>query len=277
MAILREERERARRGQKTKVVTETDEVMKEFGGHQEGLDLSNESRQEVECLYPASLRIPALPLPKENCLLSRELMYIPDVVSVDEEEALWLTIQKQAEVDGWVSLKGRRSMMLGEHKDAKGNHVSKSLPNWLERVADQLPFFNHHEDGERVNHVLINQYDKEDGAIAFHTDGPSYLDRVCILSLGGPVVLSFRERLLSSEIGIKLDKGDIYQVIMAPRSLLIFSGDMYSNMLHGIEPLAEIVDSKCLNRHLCEKVYDVGQRTLARGDRISLTLRHAPR
>ena len=266
MAILKEEREKARQlkahGGHTSRATKKDES-------EESVDLSKE---EVECLYPVNIRLPALPVPKENNLLSNmgsdELMYFPDVVSVDEEEALWLTIQKQAEADGWVSLKGRQSMMLGEHKDAQGNHISQRLPMWLENISSHLPFFNL-DDEKRVNHVLINQYDAE-GSIAFHTDGPSYLDRVCILSLGGPVILSFRERLKTSEIGIKEDKGDVFQVKMEPRSLLLFSGTVYSDMLHGIDPQTEVVDSKCLNRHL---VPDPKQNV--KGERISLTLRHA--
>lgn len=258
MKILREERARQRQSMR---VGQDEEVPSSSGA------AKGKEEVEVECALPVSLNIP-WPIPRENELLddNGEFIYLPDVVTVDEEEALWLSVQKQAGIGGWVQLKGRQSLMLGEHKDALGNHVAVKLPRWLETVSSQLPFF---EDRTKVNHVLVNQYGEEDGSIAFHTDGPSYVDRVCILSLGGPVQLSFKERLRSSEIGVKEDKGVVYQVLMEPRSLLFFSGKTYSEMLHGIDPQEEIDDSLCLNKKLCKSEGYI------KGERISLTLRHA--
>ena len=261
LKILKEERARARR--------QNDEISKVVP-----IPLScGEKKEEedknltVECNLPVKLRIPPIPVPKENRLLDGdELIYLPQVISIDEEEALWLTVQKQANIEKWVQLKGRQSMMLGEHKDATGNHIMAKLPKWLEILSDQLRFF---DDNKKVNHVLVNFYNREDGAISHHTDGPSYDDRVCILSLGGPVQLSFKRRLKSSEIGIKEDEGVIYRILMEPRSLLFFSGKMYSEMLHGIDPEAEIEDAMCLNYNLCES------QPKSKEDRISLTFRHA--
>lgn len=41
------------------------------------------------------------------------------------------------------------------------------------------------------NHILINHYPKGIG-IMHHFDGPLYKDRVIVLSLGGPAIISFQ-------------------------------------------------------------------------------------
>jgi hypothetical protein len=66
---------------------------------------------------------------------------------------------------------------------------------------------------------------------------------------------------------------------MMPGSLLLFKGEVYENMLHGIDHESVLVDDKCLNRHLCPGLEDEEGRgssiEIERGARTSLTIRHA--
>jgi hypothetical protein len=48
-------------------------------------------------------------------------------------------------------------------------------------LNDQLPTYNH---------LLINWYPKGVG-IMHHFDGPAYKDKVVVISLGGPALISF--------------------------------------------------------------------------------------
>lgn len=77
------------------------------------------------------------------------------------------------------------------------------------------------------NHALINEYHPGSGIMA-HTDGPRYYPFVCILSLSGPCMFQFWkvvDRIKQPEMSL----------IVHPRSLLVFTGDTYSEMYHSIE------------------------------------------
>ena len=116
-------------------------------------------------------------------------------------------------------------MMCGSHYDSSRKRRIVELPSWLNSLARQFDGF--FDATKPVNHVLINKYEAR-GGIAHHTDGPGYLDTVAILSLGGPALLSFKERLKTEEIGQK-QAGIVHSVVMQPRSLLVFSGSVYSS------------------------------------------------
>ena len=95
-----------------------------------------------------------------------------------------------------------------------------------------------------------------------HTDGPTYVDRVGIISLGTPAVLSFRPKLSAQDIGISA-AGDVAEVLLQPRSLLVFGKDAYRDYMHGIT--AHSFDcigeyAPCLNK---------AQATVSDGDMVS--------
>ena len=143
------------------------------------------------------------------------------------------------------------------------------LPKWLKSLAGQLECF---DTTKPVNHVLINKYD-ESGGIAHHTDGAAYLDQVAILSLGGPVLLSFKERLKTEEIGER-QAATVHSVVMQPRSLLVFSGSVYSELLHGVEASSiDVIDHTTINKSSEEEGMRMGD-VVHRKPRVSLTMRH---
>lgn len=85
-----------------------------------------------------------------------------------------------------------------------------------------------------IDHVLINQYEATEG-ILHHTDGPIYLDTVAILSLSSSCLMTFRHKFRSEDIGKDENLGqDVFSVLLQPRSLLVFSGPVYSQFMHGI-------------------------------------------
>ncbi len=60
-----------------------------------------------------------------------------------------------------------------------------------------------------------------------HFDGPMYRDRVVVLSLGGPALITFQE-------GYSKDKQSM-KILLEDQSLHIFEKDAYGKYLHGIE------------------------------------------
>ena len=128
--------------------------------------------------------------------------------------------------------------------------------------------------------------------VVHHTDGPNYTNVSIIISLQTTAILTFRRKLGSHEIG-EVDSKDIYSVVLEPRSLLVFSNDLYDNYLHGIDTetqgkvLEGMRDNRidqsidkviCMNKHLCNKdVYNslVNNNTdINPITRVSLTIRH---
>lgn len=111
-----------------------------------------------------------------------------------------------------------------------------------------------------VDHVLINQYEATEG-ILHHTDGPVYLDTVAILSLSSSCLMTFRNKFNSEDIG-KDDSvsEDVFSVLLQPRSLLVFSGIIYTQFMHGIadgtDGICQIVGSTapCINMTLANVI-----------------------
>ena len=98
------------------------------------------------------------------------------------------------------------------------------------------------------NHVLINEYEIGDG-ILHHTDGPMYHDIVAIFSLSSSCLMTFKRKLETHEIDSSND-GDIFSVLLRPRSLLVFNNAVYTHYMHGIaNATSDIVGSTapCLN------------------------------
>jgi alkylated DNA repair protein alkB homolog 6 len=84
------------------------------------------------------------------------------------------------------------------------------------------------------NHVLINEYLPGQGIMP-HKDGSAYHPVVCTVSLGGSLCLDIYG---SNENG-GTESGPRWKILQEPRSLLITTGEMYTNYLHGIADVAE--------------------------------------
>lgn len=159
------------------------------------------------------------------------LWYVPDVFTVDDEHKILSAIQMEGNQNNkWKNLKTRR-LQLWEMSSM--DHSSSDFPHWLQNLCNilvELKIFG--QDTAMPNHVLINDYAKGEG-ILHHTDGPSYYPKVAILSLNSSCIMTFRKRLDSAAIGTVFN-GDLFSVVLRPRSLLIFSDDIYEHYMHGI-------------------------------------------
>eukprot|EP01038_Epipyxis_sp_PR26KG_P010254 gene10254-13791_t len=205
-----------------------------------------------------------------------KLYYIPEVVTCEKESEL--LFHTNDVTDAWTILKTRRLQCWGQfpYHDRNMNESLSTqhsiLPTWLQSVVESLVIENIFPFALQPNNVLINQYTNIEG-ILHHTDGPKYHDLVAILSLESSCIMSFRPNLSTNEIGTGIFSGDLFNVILEPRSLLIFSDSVYSEFMHGIAsecPIQNISDyGKCVN---IDKI-STKLKTIERGSRTSLTFR----
>ncbi len=155
---------------------------------------------------------------------AKDLFYIPKVLSDEDCQALLAVIDSQQDNKGglvqaetlsvwetldsnWTHLQSRKLQQWGQHSkmttplrigDEKGIH--NSFPSWLSKISDQ---FKHlFPENSEANQCLINQYQPQ-GGILHHTDGPAYVNNVAVISIGGPMLLTFKPRLLTEDIGVR--------------------------------------------------------------------------
>lgn len=206
------------------------------------------------------------------------VQYAQEVISRETEAALFSVVCSDA---SYTELSSRLVQAYGTQPGAGPDTL---LPSWLDTLGQDLAnlgVFGADSDtggtALRVpNNVLINQYVPPRGGILHHTDGPAYCPTVAILSLGGPCVLSFKRRLLPSEIGSPdADHGEACSVLLQPRSLLRFTGEYYIGHTHGIAPdvSQDVLTDTCVNASMAGAA--AGQR-VERGRRVSLTFRIVP-
>lgn len=236
------------------------------------------------------------------------LYYWPHFISPLEERQLLENVS--CNKGAWRVVSGRRLQNVGGLVTAKGL-VATSLPAWADRLARHIHYSCRHVFGSKIpNHVLVNAYAPGDGIFP-HTDGPLYEPVVAILSLGAPAVMRFTPR--RNESGDEAtrvpdsaqDPARRLSVILRPCSLLVFSDELYSNWLHGIDFVKEDVlddsvvnsweafehgpagcgepnEAPCSNedsRGASESsASDLMPNSLPRkGERVSLTVRHVPK
>lgn len=191
------------------------------------------------------------------CLLKEGgLWYIPNIISVEEENALLEGVLSRQ----WVELKTRKlqcyeGASIGEVPDLK------LLAESLESCPLDLNI--------SINHILVNNYAPAEG-ILHHEDGPAYVPVVAILSLNEVAVMTFRRKPLD-EAG--QDLSDAYSLVLQPRSLLVFSHALYERYLHGIyETASWKVLPHCCNAAAAGVME--GQNISRDRNRVSITLRH---
>lgn len=169
----------------------------------------------------------------------------------------------------------------------------QALPDWLEEpiisrllsVPISSSSLESNDDGKdkkprhifadsphgRPNHVLINEYPPNTGIMP-HKDGAAYHPVVCTVSLGSSLCLNFYK---SKEDGT-IDPEPVWRILQEPRSLLITTADLYTEYLHGIDPLSADVnmsEQTIANWSLLREpsLYENGENQ--RGVRVSLTYR----
>ena len=105
-----------------------------------------------------------------------------------------------------------------------------------------------------------------------HTDGPAYDDRTFTLSCGADAVVVFKERLKTSDIGVRA-AATRCEVLLRRRSLLAFSREAYTECTHEIGASPDTLGPRCANLDAADaRVGDVVGRA---GERVSFTLRYA--
>ena len=202
------------------------------------------------------------PISREThrCPGPNELFYIPNLISEEEESFLLRAVEMG---DPWVQLKTRRLKCFDE---------DVAPHSWLSLLIESLVSKGVWDNpNEPPNHVLINDYLPGEG-IMHHTDGPLYRDYVVILSLGSSAMMSFRANLKTSEIGLKAQH-DIAKVFLLPRSALLFLGETYSDFLHGIEAITHDEFREDMGIVNLDALPSTLRGTVARGRRVSLTIR----
>ena len=119
--------------------------------------------------------------------------------------------------------------------------LDSPLPAWLEEpiVSRLLSIPIQTRDGASnifsnsphlaPNHVLINEYLPGQGIMP-HRDGAAYYPVVCTVSLGASLCLDIYG---NHEDGVR-EKEPRWRILQEPRSLLITTGDLYADYLHGI-------------------------------------------
>ncbi|KAK4242572.1 alpha-ketoglutarate-dependent dioxygenase alkB 6 [Achaetomium macrosporum] len=168
--------------------------------------------------------------------------YIADFITEEEEEAILHKVETAPKAR-WRQLTHRRLQTWPSDLVKDTLLDARPLPDWLENPVVSRILSIPLSDGEpnifagsphlRPNHVLINEYPPNTGIMP-HKDGGAYYPVVCTVSLGSSLCLNLHK---NKEDGA-LDPELVWRILQEPRSLLITTADLYSEYLHGIEPVS---------------------------------------
>ena len=205
--------------------------------------------------------------------------YLPNFIDEADEERILTDLLKLPQ-SKWTKLSRRRLISLPSTLTgpAKDTLLAAPLPKFLDQPV--LQRFDEHKifldsPHHRPNHVLVNEYQTGEGIMP-HEDGPAYHPITATVSLGGHTLL---------EIYKKNDQGEreaqpTWRILQEPRSLLVTTGEMYKETLHGISEIK--VDENLDVEHIVNwdllgdiTPYQIG--TAERQTRVSLTYRDVPK
>ncbi|KAM5441235.1 hypothetical protein MferCBS31731_003663 [Microsporum ferrugineum] len=164
--------------------------------------------------------------------------YIPDFLSEDEEKIILskyvsfqLTIENRfMKAYTWPSALSKSNTLL-----------ASQLPDWLESpIASRFRDMEIFTDSphKSPNHVLINEYRPGQGIMP-HEDGAAYYPIVATVSLAAPIILEIYDKR-QSDLSVEMEEAvsgqrlPRYRILQERRSLLVTTGSLYSDYLHGI-------------------------------------------
>ncbi|CAG8951585.1 hypothetical protein HYFRA_00007501 [Hymenoscyphus fraxineus] len=215
-------------------------------------------------------------------VLPTAAFYISDFISKEEEEVLLSKIQT-APKPKWKVLSHRRLQTWPSDLTKNNSLLDSPLPGWLrDPVASRLlecpmnlsnmkqHIFSDSPHGG-PNHVLINEYQPGEGIMP-HKDGAAYHPVVCTVSLGSSLTL---EIYGTKDDGTR-ETMPKFRILQEPRSLLITTGELYTDYLHGIAEIHEDVDldhTTIANWDLLRSPEIYKQGIFQRSTRTSLTYR----
>jgi len=175
------------------------------------------------------------------------LRYLEGFLTGAEHNALLTAVDAQP----WTSDLRRRVQHYGYRYDYRRRTVDRSmalgpLPDWAGQLATLL--VDERSMPAWPDQIIVNEYTPGQG-IASHIDcEPCFGDVICSLSLGSACIMVLTHTA----------DGQKEQILLAPRSLLILSGEARHAWRHGIP--ARLSDN-------------IQGETCRRGRRVSLTLR----
>lgn len=151
------------------------------------------------------------------------LIYIPDFISVQEQDFLLSQIDQQS----WLTDLKRRVQHYGYKYDYKARTVSNdaylgSLPAWLSLLSNKL-----HNDGifpSVPDQVIVNEYLPGQGISAHIDCVPCFADTIASLSLGSPCIMEFSNPRT----------GEKRSIVLEDRSLIVLSGPARYEWQHAI-------------------------------------------
>ncbi|KAK3333641.1 hypothetical protein B0T19DRAFT_132267 [Cercophora scortea] len=206
--------------------------------------------------------------------------YIADFIS-EEEEKLILEKVENAPKARWRQLTHRR-LQTWPSDLVRGDTLlgAGPLPDWLEQLIPRMLSMPLSEDEPNIfassphgrpNHVLVNEYLPGAGIMP-HKDGSAYHPVVCTVSLGSTICLNLHK----SKPDGALDPEPVWRILQEPRSLLITTAELYSEYLHGIEPITtdiDISEATIANWTRLRSPLSFKDGCHTRGTRVSLTYR----
>ena len=197
------------------------------------------------------------------------IAYAADWISEAEEAAIVAAAKRG---DDWVTVRGRRLRRLGGPAGEAG-FAPEPLPRWARDACAAAAASDPSSSRLVPNHVLVNSYDfSKESYVLPHTDGPAYDDRTFTLSCGADAVVVFKERLKTSDIGVRA-AATRCEVLLRRRSLLAFSREAYTECTHEIGAAPDTIGLCCVNLDAAKaRVGDIVGRV---GERVSFTLRCA--
>lgn len=183
-------------------------------------------RSTIKTLTPSVLeqhRINAIP---------SSIYYIPHFISPGTQAELLSSLP----ANKWTNLTHRRLQAHPSPLSKSNTLLASPLPSWL--TTPILPRFNAlglftQSPHKTPNHCLINEYAPGEGIMP-HEDGGAYWPCVATVSLAGSVVLDIYPK---NEDGT-MCKEQRWRVLQEPGSLLVTTGEVYVNTLHGIADVA---------------------------------------
>ena len=217
------------------------------------------------------------------------IYYVPNWVSAAEEGTM-LKILKGTPREAKQQLDRRLVQEYGGTMCSTCNTsfvAEGNVPTWCGQISDGLLQAGVFTPSTFPNNVRIHEYEADEG-IAPHVDGPIYVPNVAILSLASSCVMSFYPRREPYDNPMdhyndtfKFD-GEIARqtpmcsVVLEPRSLLVFSHDVYWYHPHGIraestDPLGETTAGPIVNAHLLSGKME---KSLPRTYRVGVTIRN---
>ncbi|TFK36054.1 hypothetical protein BDQ12DRAFT_634403 [Crucibulum laeve] len=180
--------------------------------------------------------------------------YVPNFITEAEEEYLTRKIVESSQ-HKWKNLANRRLQLWGGEVTPNGILLSQPMPSFVDKYPDiisrlrDMGAFQNSPHGA-PNHIILNEYLPGQGIMP-HQDGPRYHPVVATISLGSHCVFHYYQyktedghvtkepSSVPDGEGKSIDSTPVLSVLLERRSVVISSGYMYTDRLHGIQEAEE--------------------------------------